>query len=136
MAMSMRMLPEISDQNRFFWTSGEQGELQITQCSQCKYYIHPPAPICPKCLNRDVSPTTVSGRATVKSYTTNYQKWHPMMDVPFTIAIVELEEQAGLNLTTNIVNTPVESVAIDMPVKVVFEDCGEIFVPLFEPVAQ
>jgi uncharacterized OB-fold protein len=112
------MLPEISDQNRFFWTSGERNELQITQCSQCSYYIHPPAPICPNCLNREVAPATVSGRATVMSYTINYQ------------------EQAGLNLTTNLINTPVESVAIGMPVKVVFEDCGEVFVPLFEPSAS
>ena len=78
----------------------------------------------------------MSGRATVVSYTINYQKWHPMMEVPFVLAIVELEEQAGLNLTTNIINTPVESVTIGMPVKVVFEDCGEVFVPLFEPAAQ
>lgn len=133
MAMSMRMLPEISDQNRFFWTSGKDGELQITRCSKCSYYIHPPAPICPECLCREVAPATVSGNATVVSYTINYQKWHPMMEVPFVIAIVELDEQKGLNLTTNIINTPIESVTMGMKVNVVFEDCGEVFVPLFEP---
>lgn len=133
MAMSMRMLPELTDENRFFWTSGANNELQITRCSQCEYYIHPPAPICPECLCREVSPVAVSGRAKVVSFTINYQKWHPMMQVPFVVSIVELEEQAGLNLTTNIINTSPEDVSIGMQVKVVFEDCGEVFVPLFEP---
>lgn len=136
MTQSMRMLPEIDERNRFFWTSGERDELQITHCTNCDYYIHPPAPICPRCRNRDVAPAAVSGRARVVSYTINHQKWHPMMQVPFAIAIVELEEQAGLNLTTNIVNAPIESLAVGMPVKVVFEKCGEVFVPLFEPSEQ
>jgi len=131
--MSTRIQPAITDDNRFFWTAGQNNELQILRCPSCGYYIHPISPICPECLCRDVKPETVSGRAKVLSFTINYQKWHPMMEVPFVIAIVELVEQPGLNLTTNIINTPVESVSIGMPVKAVFEECGKAYIPLFEP---
>lgn len=133
MPPSTRLLPELDEENRFFWTAGAGGKLQILRCQQCGYYIHPYAPICPECLCRDVKPEPVSGRATVSSFTINHQKWHPMMEVPFVIAIVELVEQPALNLTTNIINTAIENVTIGMPVRVVFEACEDVHVPLFEP---
>ena len=53
--------------------------------------------------------------------------------MPYVIAIVELAEQEGLRFTTDIVSCPVDSVTIDMPVRVVFEQQADVFVPLFEP---
>ena len=53
--------------------------------------------------------------------------------MPYVIAMVELTEQAGLRLTTNIVNCAAEDLSIGMPLRVIFEQQGEHFVPLFEP---
>jgi hypothetical protein len=53
--------------------------------------------------------------------------------VPYVIAIVELVEQDGLRFTTDLVHCPVEAVTIGLPVRVVFEQRGQVFVPLFEP---
>ena len=130
----MRMLPEITDENRFFWTAGAEGQLKFLQCDHCSYFVHPPAPICPECMSREVSPTAVSGKARVVTYSINYQKWHPMMQLPFVIAVVECEEQKGLNLTTNIINADPESVQSGMAVKVSFEQQADVYLPLFEPV--
>ncbi|KCZ93225.1 hypothetical protein HJO_05200 [Hyphomonas johnsonii MHS-2] len=44
-----------------------------------------------------------------------------------------LEEQDGLNLTTNIVNCDPADVRIGMPVTVVFEQVEDVWLPLFEP---
>jgi uncharacterized OB-fold protein len=74
-----------------------------------------------------------AGRATVLTYTVNHKTWNPAVPVPYVIAIVELPEQPGLRLTTNIVNCPVDRVAIGMSLRVVFEHHGECYVPLFEP---
>ena len=63
----------------------------------------------------------------------NHHPFNPEVPVPYLIAIVTLEEQEGLRFTTNIVNCPVESVAIDMPVRLHFEQQGDVFIPLFEP---
>lgn len=128
-----RVLPRVTDANRHFWTGGAQGELRFLRCGRCATWVHPPAPVCPDCLSRDLLPAAVSGRATVVTYTLNHQPWVPAPDHPYAIAIVEIEEQPGLRLMTNIVNCPPGSVRIGMPVRVVFERHDEVFVPLFEP---
>jgi uncharacterized OB-fold protein len=67
----------------------------------------------------------------------NHQAWMPGPELPFVLAIVELPEQAGLRLTTNIVNCSPDDVEVGMPVLVTFErhpDGDEaVYIPLFEP---
>ena len=63
----------------------------------------------------------------------DHYPFNPEVPVPYVIAIVELVEQEGLRFTTDIVNCPIDAVTIGMPVQVVFEQQGEVFVPLFEP---
>ena len=128
-----RVLPRVTDGNRHFWTGGAEGKLRFLRCRSCRTYVHPPAPVCPTCLSRDVAPEAVSGRATLLTFTLNHQPWVPAPDHPYAIAIVEIEEQPGLRLMTNIVNCPPESVQIGMPVRVVFEQHEDVYVPLFEP---
>ena len=128
-----RVLPRVTERNRHFWTGGAEGKLRFLRCRSCRTYVHPPAPVCPSCLSRDVAPEAVSGRATVLTFTLNHQPWVPAPDHPYAIAIVEIEEQPGLRLMTNLVNCPPESVQIGMPVRVVFEQHEDVYVPLFEP---
>ena len=128
-------VPQITDENGAFWTGGRDGELLIIRCTSCGYWIHPPTPRCPKCLSDAVEPEAVSGRGTVYSYTINRQAWFPGLEVPFVIAMVELDEQPGLRLMTNIVDCPVEDVEIGMPVEVAFVERGEAFIPVFHRVA-
>jgi uncharacterized OB-fold protein len=72
----------------------------------------------------------------VATFSINHQPWVPGLKVPYTVAIVELVEQPGLRLTTNIVNCDPADVRIDMPVKVLFENVEDVWLPLFEPVAS
>ena len=128
-------IPQITDENGAFWTGGRDGELLIIRCTSCGYWIHPPTPRCPHCLTDAVEPQAVSGRGTVYSYTINRQAWVPGLEVPFVIAMVELDEQPGLRLMTNIVDCPTEEVEIGMPVEVAFVERGEAFIPVFHKVA-
>ena len=54
------------------------------------------------------------------------------------VALVELAEQPGLRLTTNIVHCPPEAVGIGQEVEVVFrrieDPGGDVWLPLFEPI--
>jgi uncharacterized protein len=130
---SFRLLPRLDDDNTFFWTSGADGALRILRCNTCHFYIHPPGPICPRCLSRDVAPQTVSGRGRVETFTINYQQWIPGSD-PYVIAWVSIDEQPDVRLTTNLVDIDADEVRIGMPVKVVFEAVSdEVFLPLFTP---
>ena len=128
-----RLLPRVTDRNRHFWQGGKRGKLQFLRCGACQTWIHPPQPVCPECLGKDLAPDAVSGRARVLTYTLNHQPWVPAADHPYCIAIVEIEEQRGVRLMTNIVNCPPEEVEIGMPVRVVFEEQEDVWLPLFEP---
>src|SRR4029077_4987195 len=113
-----RILPRLTDHNREFWTAGARGELRFWLCQDCHEYIHPPQPICPSCLSKDMAVETVSGRATIASFSINHQAWMPGPELPYFVGIVEIVEQPSVRLTTNIVNCPHESLEIGMPVRV------------------
>ena len=49
------------------------------------------------------------------------------------IGIVELAEQADLRLPANIVRGDADELRVGMPVRVLFEPHGDVYVPVFEP---
>jgi uncharacterized OB-fold protein len=132
-AKPFRVLPRVTDANRHFWRGGERGELCFLRCRACRTYVHPPAPVCPDCYGKDLAVEAVSGRASVLTFTLNHQPWVPAPDHPYAIAIVEIEEQPGLRLMTNVVGCPAQEVRIGMPVQVVFEQHDDVWIPLFTP---
>jgi uncharacterized OB-fold protein len=129
-----RIPPSVTEASRPFWTGGAHGQLLILWCAACRRWVHPPGGTCPECGGL-LEPRAVSGRGTVFTFTINRQPFRPDVPVPYVIAIVELEEQAGLRFTTNIVGSDPEAVRIGMPVTVAFEQAGEAWVPVFRPAA-
>lgn len=129
---AFRVLPRLDDRNRPFWTGGEHGELRFWRCQACGWWLHPPAPICPACLGTDLAVEAASGRGVVHTFTVNHQPWYPGLEPPYVIAIVELPEQAGLRLTTNVVGCEPGAVRIGMPVRVTFEQHDDVWLPFFE----
>jgi uncharacterized protein len=136
-APPFRILPRITDRNRFFWTAGAEGELQFLRCQDDGTYVHPPAPVCPICLGKRLEPEAVSGRATLLTYSINHQAWMPGPELPYVVAIVGIDEQDGLRLTTNVVNCPHDEIEIGMRLQVTFEEHdGEVWIPLFQPLRE
>lgn len=128
------MLPK---RDRAFWAGGADGRLLIEHCDKCARWVHPPTGECPDCGGTLVA-RPVSGRGTVFTYTVNFHPYNPDVPTPYVIAIVELVEQSGVRLATNIVDCEPDSVACGMPVEVRFErqstEEGAAFVPVFGPV--
>jgi len=130
-----RILPQLTPENEHYWKGGATGQLRFLRCGACRSYVHPPAPLCPDCLSHDLAPSAVSGRARLLTWTVNHHPWIPGFEPPYVIAIVEIEEQPGLRVTTNLVNVTPEELCKDLPVRVLFEEREDgIFIPLFEPV--
>ncbi len=75
----------------------------------------------------------MSGRGFVHAFTINRYTWFPSMPPPYVIAEVELEEQEGLRITTNIVGCAPEEVWIGMSVSAEFDHVGETWLPVFRP---
>ena len=75
----------------------------------------------------------MSGRATVVGFTVNAHPWLPDLEPPYVIAIVALEEDAEVRLTTNVVGCDPAEVHIGQEVAVRFEPQADVWLPLFEP---
>ena len=128
-----RLLPRVTPHTAPFWTGGADGALRFQRCGDCGYWLHPPGPICPECLAKFLVTDTASGDATLHTFTVNHQAWYPGLDPPYVVAIVALPEQAGLRLTTNLVNCEIDDVRIGMALRVTFEQYDDVWLPFFEP---
>jgi uncharacterized OB-fold protein len=129
-----RTLPRLDADNRAFWTGGAEGELRIMHCKDCDAFIHPPRPVCRNCLSENVAPEVVQGTGVVDTYTVNYQKWSPVMEVPFVIARIAIDGAPGVIVTSNIVGCPVDAVDVGDRVSVVFEQQDDVYLPFFEKI--
>lgn len=127
-----RPAPPLTERTTPYWKSGAEGVLRIARCQACGWYLHPPRPSCPKCRGRDIQFEPVSGKATVYSWTINRYQWNPDMPPPYVVAEVELVEQAGLRIMTNIVGCDIDAVTVGMAVTVAFEQSGEAWIPVFK----
>jgi uncharacterized OB-fold protein len=129
--MMERPLPEIDPETSFFWDATRRGELHILRCRRCGTYIHLPRPACRTCGSTDLGPERVSGRGVVHSFTVTHFPL-PGYEPPFAVVLVELEEQQGLRLVSNLVDVAPDDVRIGMEVEVVFEQVAEdVTLPLF-----
>lgn len=86
---------------------------------------------CRICQSVDLRWIEASGRGSIYSYSVAWRAPTPAFETPYVVAIVRLEE--GADLMTNIVECDIDSIAVDMPVTVVFEPRGEFVVPVFRP---
>jgi uncharacterized OB-fold protein len=105
----------------------------LQRCRSCRQLQFPPDVCCVHCQSEEYEHVEVSGRGSVYSYAVIDRPLHQgFVDaVPYVIALVELAEQSGLRLLTNIVETPPEQISCGMPVTVTFEDRGDVTMPQF-----
>jgi uncharacterized protein len=132
--------PVVSDPlTDFFWVGAREGRLMIQRCQACGTYIHLPRPVCRACRSFDVAPEEVSGRGTVYTFTETHRPFHPFFvdRVPYLLTAVELEEQRGLRILSNLVGVEEPDVRIDMAVEVDFEWLSpDLAIPVFRPAAE
>lgn len=131
-----RPLPRLEGLAGEFWRSGADGTLRVLRCGTCRTWVHPPQPVCPGCLGRAVAFEPTSGRGRVYSFTVNEHPWNPTVPLPYVIAVVELDEQPGLRITSNVVGCDADEVVIGMPVCVRFVEDDGVYLPMFEPEAR
>ena len=111
--------PELT---RPFWEAAKRHELVMPRCKTCDQLFFYPRSECPRCLGSDLEWVPVSGRGRLHSFTIINQPVNAAFrdDVPYVYAVVQLIE--GPRMISNLVECDVESVSVDMPVEVVFDD--------------
>jgi uncharacterized protein len=131
------VMPDPDSLTQFFWDGVKRHELLILRCLNCGHYIHWPREMCRYCLSTDLRPTEVSGRGTLETWTMVYQPYHPFFfdKVPYSLCVVELDEEQNLKMVSNMVDCAEEDLRIDMPVEVAFRQVAPgLALPQFRPV--
>jgi len=134
--MTIRPLPQPYQDTATYWAAAKEHRFVIQKCSDCGEHQFYPRGVCSHCLSSVLEWKTASGMGTVYSFTVNHRAPHPGFTgmTPFVTAIVALAE--GPRMMTNIVDCDPETVAINMPVEVTFDDVtGDVTLPMFRPVA-
>ena len=127
-------LPPVTDDTRPFWDGCRRHTLLVQRCTACGAFRHPPTPVCWRCRRFDHAWVPSSGRGTLFSYAVVHRAFLPSLAdrVPYTVAVVALDDAPGVRLVSNIVDATPETLAIGLPLEVVFDDVSaEVTVPRF-----
>ncbi|AYA24086.1 Zn-ribbon domain-containing OB-fold protein [Rhodococcus rhodochrous] len=129
-------LPLADDMTAAYWQAARNNRLAVQYCTPCSRYLHLPVESCPTCGTAELTFEAVSGRGTLYSYTVMHDAPAPGFAdrLPYVVAVVELDEQSGLLVTTNLVDTDPVDVHIGMSLEATFEELapGDV-VPQFRP---
>ena len=127
-------LPQPDPITKPFWESLKAHAMQIQRCGACGRFVFFPRALCPYCFSEALVWTPVSGRGAVHAFTIPHR--HPLpafqSDLPYVVALVELEE--GARMLTTLVDVPPDpsQIAVGMPVEVVYDDVTpDITLPKF-----
>ena len=131
---TLRPAPIRKRDNNFFWDGAILEELRIQKCNCCGELHHPPGPMCPECLETDMSYEVSQGRGKVYSWIIPRYPELPMFGSNLIVALIDMEE--GVRILSNLCDVSIEAIHQGMEVELFFaETQGGGKVPQFRPVA-
>ena len=119
-----KLIPVPDDVSKPFWDACNKEKLVVQSCKSCSKLQHPPQRTCKECGSGDnLEWREVSGKGTILSYVVVHDTRQLLRvpDQPFNIAVIQLEEDPGINFLSNLPGTPVDEVPVGAKVKVEFE---------------
>ena len=134
MSTAAKPVPEVTEELRPFFAAARENRLVVQRCEGCGRRRFPPREICSECLCRDARWVESVGLGTVVSFNVMHQVYHPAFaaEVPYAVVLVELED--GGRMIANVVDCPLDRLAIGMAVEAVFEKrSDEVALPQFRP---
>ena len=118
-----------------FWDATKRHELTYQTCDICDAVIFYARQHCTACGSLNVSWKVSKGLGSVYTFSVIMQSGHPAFKElgPYAVGYVDLDE--GFRIMTNIVGVddPISDIECGMRVKVVWEEQGEVSLPMFEP---
>jgi len=105
-----------------FWDAANEGRLVMQQCKGCSRYRWQPAPLCTFCGDDRYEWSGLSGRGRVTTWTVVTHPVHPaaVSRVPYVVVEVELNEQAGLRMISNLIGCDPDAIDFDAEVALAF----------------
>jgi len=121
MTAAVGIPPAVTEETEAFWSAAEQGRLVVERCEACGTESFPPRGMCPSCRGRSMAAAEITDRGRIYSFTINYQRWLPNLEVPFALVLVEFPEHPGVRVFGRIRGCAPEEVSIGDEVEVGFE---------------
>jgi len=114
-------LPELSDENREFFTSAE---LRIQRCLACGTVQHPPTDVCRHCRSFEFDHVVARGAGTVESFTIVHHPVHPMLKaaVPYNVVVVALDDYPDVRIVGNVTDVPPSELEVGLPVRATWSE--------------
>lgn len=112
-----------------FWEAQNNHELKFQRCTACQTVRYRVSPMCPNCHSFDVEWITSTGRGTVYSYTVVRRQTHPAFPVPYTVALVEMEE--GPRFAAQVRDHDGSDISLGTPAHIEWEDHPKQSLPVF-----
>lgn len=113
--------PGVTQETEPFWAAAKEGRLLVQRCSSCGAESFPPRGICRSCRSRETTLIEITGQGQVYSYTVNYQRWLPGLEVPYAVVLVEFGEHPGVRVVGRLRGCEPEQARIGLAVEVGFE---------------
>jgi uncharacterized OB-fold protein len=126
-------VPAPTDLTREFWEAARRQTLVRPVCAECGCSFFTPQVACPNCLSERWAWTASSGRGRVYSFTVCHRAPTPGFDVPYVLAIVDLEE--GWSMLSNVEGCEPRDVHIGLEVAVAWKPVADVVLPVFGPAA-
>jgi uncharacterized OB-fold protein len=125
-----RPTPVPDEASKPFFDAAREGKFLLKYCPTCNRYLTPAAEVCDTCFDYTLQWLPSSGKGTIYSFVLNHQVVHPGFKdlVPYSVIVVELEEGPRV---TSTYDGPNDEIKVDMPVRVTFEELGDVWVPKF-----
>jgi len=130
----IQMRPLLTSSSRHYWTAGSRNELCLLRDRQTGRWIHPFAE--GDYAGARYAAQAVSGHARLFTFTRSYLNPASEQSQPLVIALVTLVEQDDLRIPTKLVNCNPSELFIGIDLCVRFEQSGDIFLPVFEPLFE
>ena len=105
-----------------FWDACNQEMLVMQRCDDCAHFRWQPAPMCGTCQSTAFRWVPLAGTGKVATWTVITHPVHPaaVARVPYIVADIELDEQVGLRMISNLVGIEPDEVEFDLRVAVAF----------------
>ncbi len=116
--LAKRVRPTVSKDTEFFWDGTKLGELRIQRRPDGTLQ-HPPVPALWKDHTEQSDYVVASGRGTVFSFVVHHAPKVPGRQVPYAVALVELEE--GVRMLGELRGIDPAEVEVGLPVEVGFQ---------------
>ena len=128
-----KAMPQATPETKVYWDKAAKHELWLPRCADTGRFFFPPREYSPY-TGGAISWEKVSGRGKLASFVITHRGAPGFEEeVPYVIALVELDE--GPRLTSNLLDVPPDPAAlqIGMPLEVTYETRGAMTLTQFRP---